>query len=159
MENQIPDQKREIDALVHEVPPSTVPLEKPQPPAIIPTNLIDQGRVLWSKESHEHAEDYEFGLSLGKYGDSIFSVEKFLKRLNLALPESIQHICSKADTSSENFRVHFDMLSSILSLIAKEFASKNLPATSTKSLVAIMHGFFESYVNERITKQQQKKEA
>lgn len=150
------EQKREIDALFHDAEPSSIPLQKPEPTPILPVTLVDQGTTLWSQESRGLLSDYEFGLSLGKFGENDLTTDKFFKRLREALIATVTRICNKENLSSEKFKLHFAIVDSILTLIAKEIENKKLSQYSVKTPIAVLHGFFESYINETISKKQRK---
>lgn len=146
--------KREIDELVHDIPSSQIELEKPIVPKILSTNMVENGKTLWSQESKELLSDFEYGLSAGKFGDNSFTTKKLLKRLKDCIDASIVRVYKNNNASSEGLKLHLQAIESIFMLLGKDIENSKLSQYNVKSLLAVMHGFLESYVQEVVTKKQ-----
>jgi hypothetical protein len=140
--------KKEIYNIIHDVPPSQIPLEKPQNIPIIIPNYIEPCRNYWGTISLELIDRYNYGENLGKYGNNTKTIELLYKRLSNAIIDIIKNECAKNHSSSEELQLHFDMINSIMILIGKTIQNKQLNKSNPETILASMQGFINSYINQ-----------
>lgn len=140
--------KRELDSLISEKPASSIPLEKLVISPPIQVDPIPISSTYWSNISHELLDRFNYGLSLGKFGNNNKTTEMLYKRLAQAIIEIIKNECAKENKSSEDLQLHFDAIFSIMIMIGRSVQAKNLTKSSPDTILASMHGFIESYIQQ-----------
>lgn len=138
----------ELEKKIKFVPSSTIPLDKPTEPIMKRIDLYTVNSEVWRQKSEELLADYKFGWNFGKYGDiTKVTTEMFFKRLAEVIVTMVTHECSKNDTSSESFESHFNVIKSIMDLIAKDLVSFKLKKHKVEALSAMLHGFVDSRIS------------
>ena len=144
-----PEDKREIDSLMHEIPASSIPIEKILPPEAKPKiDLSGINQEVWSGKSNSLLSDYKYGEALALYGKSELTNITFFKRFATAICSIISNECQKRGTGSESLKPYFLILENCLLLIAKEIDKKELKDQDVSSIIASLHGFISNY-NQR----------
>ena len=147
-----PDEKREIDALMHEIPASSIPVVKPQEkeaPIRLDSNAANVDT--WGSKSNRLLADYKYGEGLALYGDNDLTTHNFFKRLSGAICAIVSNEHQKAGMSSEVLKPHYAILDACFNLIAKEIEKKELKDYEVASIIASLHGFVTNY-NQRKAK-------
>ena len=140
-----------VDELMTVKPPSQIPLEKPPLPEKIEVNLTNYSGIYWSQISQELLNSYHQGRNFGKFGNNKKEIELFMNRFGSALVDSFKNECARANQSSEGFVVHFEILTGILALIARDLILRKVPQSCVENIVANLQGFMEEYAKQ-ITK-------
>jgi hypothetical protein len=134
-----------------EVKPTSITSERPVAAPPQKPNIYKNNSIIWQQKSESLLNDYKFGWNFGNYTDNKdLDVEQFFKRFSSAFITMLSNECTKEGKSSERFMSHFIILQSIMSLIARELMMMDLKGHDVKSLLAVMHGFIDSYVNMKI---------
>lgn len=135
-----------LDDLMKEKPASSIPLDIPEPPKPIEVNIQQWSRVFWGQKSNEMLSNYDFGVSLGKFGDNKKDVEQICLRFAKAIEEAVKHSLNSEDKSSEKLSLHFSVLNSIMCIIGKELKAMKLENDTELELISRLHGFIDQYV-------------
>ena len=107
--------------------------------------------IYWQQKSEELLTDYKVGWNLGKFGDnSKITTEKFLTRFESVFEESIKNLYRKEGKTVEKITLHFKILESIIFLLSNEVDKQQLKHMNPESIVAFMHGFVDSYIQNVI---------
>ena len=131
-----------------DVPSTSIPLEKSIEQSKIKIDFNKNSSLFWLQISEALFVDYKYGWNIGKYGNNgEIKTQELFKKLSECIITMITNECAKKGLSSENFMLHFEILQSILQLIAKEIENKKIPDYNPKSLFAVLHGFIESSVD------------
>ena len=147
----IPPNKTELDEIMHEVSPSSIPLEKPQPPApkVIP-NADEASLQAWANKSNELTEDYKYGRALAQFGENELTAQRFFKRLSTAICSTITNEYQKRGESTENLKPYYNILESCMLLLASEITKKGLKDFDVSSIIAAMQGFITNYNTRKV---------
>lgn len=152
-ENTYPPGESSIDELMHENtpsfiqrPPSSIPLQKPEPPIPVNVTLTANAEHFWINKANSLLSDYRYGKTLGTYGNNELTNQVFFDRLYNALTNCITNECKKQGVTSDSFQQHFQALEAILKILAKEIDIKSTKGYNTSALVASLHGFLTSYL-------------
>lgn len=148
--NNLEPVKHEIDDLISEKPASSVPLEKPITPTSITVDFLLPSKLWWSTRSLELTDRYNYGTNLGKFGNTTKSIEMLYKRLGDGIIDIIKNECAKNNKSAEDLQLHFEILSSIMIMIGKAVVNKQLVTSSPDTIIAGLHGYIESYIEQVI---------
>ena len=143
--------KSALDEIMHEVPASSIPLEKPQPetPKVIP-NLDEVSIQTWAGKSNELGEDYKYGKALAQFGNNELTVQRFFKRMALAICGTISNEYQKRGESAETLKPHYAILESCLLIMASEISKKGLKDFDVSSMIASMQGFITNYNAKKV---------
>ena len=134
--------------------PSQIPLQKPVETKPELLDLYKLNSTIWQRTSEELLSDYKTGWNLGKYGSGEkVSTEDFLNRLSTAIITSTTQQCNKEGKSTEIFASHFAIIKSVITLIAKDLHAMKLAKMDPRSLVAIIHGFIDSYISQKVVEE------
>lgn len=143
--------KSALDEIMHEIPASSIPLEKPQPPApkVIP-NIDEVSSQTWAGKSNELAEDYKYGRALAQFGENELTAQRFFKRLSLAICGTITNEYQKRGESTETLKPYYNILESCMLLLANEMTKKGLKDFDVSSVIATMQGFITNYNTRKV---------
>jgi hypothetical protein len=141
----------DLSKITKDVAPSTITLEKPTLPVYTKPEIYRTNSVIWQQKSEELLNDYKQGWNLGKYEDTKkFDIPILFNRLSSVIINSLVNEIGKEGKSSENLILHFNMLKSIMTLIARDFESVGLKKAKPQSLLAYLHGFVDSYIETKL---------
>jgi hypothetical protein len=141
----------DLSKITKDVSPSAIPLEKPVVVAQGKPEIYKSNSIVWQQKSEELLSDYKYGWNLGRYSDNkALNTSQFIKRFSSAIISMVSNECSKEGRSSEIFSSHFAILHSIMTLIARDLEALNLKKHKPQSLLAVMHGFIDSYIDMKI---------
>jgi len=150
--------KSDLDFITHEIAPSQIADQLPEISSFKTIDLVKDAEALWMQvisinSSSSLLTDYLDGVSLGKFGDSTkINSLLVIKRLFDALKQILINEYKKLSLSSESLRVHFEILNNIIILIIKDYESNVSKINNTKNIIAQLHGYMESFVNESVYK-------
>ena len=95
--------------------------------------------------THQLLSDYKYGENLAKYGENKISNQAFFDRFSDAICAIISNEFQKRGSGSENLKMHYNILESCLSLIAKEIDKNDLKDQDPYAIIASLHGFITNY--------------
>ncbi|MDD4110038.1 MAG: hypothetical protein PHS54_00630 [Clostridia bacterium] len=145
MNNEIPD-KQGLLALIKDAPSSSIPPErKPHEDEWQPPDINLQSREIWGKESNQLLDDYKFGESFAKFGESNLTTKMFLKRFSLAICTIISNEYQKRGVGAEEMLPLYKILESTFLLISKEIDKKDLKDFNILSIISSLQGFLNNY--------------
>lgn len=143
-------QLSDLEKITKDVGPSAIPLEKPIIPTVTRPEIYRNNSTIWQQRSEELLDDYKQGWNLGKYENSKrFDMHILFTKLSTVIINSLVHEFSKNGKSSESLILHFNMLKSIMLLIARDFEAVKLKNTKTHSILSYLHGFIDSLVETK----------
>ena len=124
----------------------SVPLVKP--PVVVRQDVPIGGtsRAFWSGKSQKLAEQYNYGISLGAFGNNAETITNMYKRLGEAIISSAKRQCNNESKSTEELSCHFTVISAIMDMLAKEMNKQELKGLTPADVIACLHGFIESFV-------------
>ena len=130
------------------VNPTTITPTAPVIPPNVNIDLYKASSLLWGQKSESKLADYKYGWQLGKFGTGrINTTNNFLAKISECIIAMITRECSKSNQSSESFSLQFKILESILLTLSKELDAKKLKDYEVASIMATLHGFIDSIVD------------
>lgn len=144
-EAQISDVVKE---LIKEKPASSIPVERPVEIIQAQVDPFTPSEAYWAQKSQELLTKYNYGKGLGKFGNNSKGIDMMFSRLAEAITETVKSECLSSAVSADELALHFKALSSIMILLAKELEKLKVDSITHENLLAIFHGFIESYLQE-----------
>ena len=142
---------RAIDELMQDIKPaSSIPITPPEPVKLVEVDPFKVSEQYWAQKSQNLLAKYKFGKGLGKFGNNRRELVLVFSRLVEALIEIIKFESSENSVSTEDLSLHFTAISSTMMLLARELEKKNVSTITCDNLLATLHGFIESYLQEVI---------
>jgi len=148
----------DLSKIIIEKNSSTIPLLKPIETEKPSVNLYNTNSIVWHNINDDLMNDYKFGWSFGQYGTGDKpSLEDFMKRLSSAIIAIFRNECSKNSKSTEIFISIFSILQNIITLLTEKMKEMNLIKHDSRSIIAGLHGFIDSYIALKIQQEEKRK--
>ena len=143
--NKMPD-KSELASLFKEVPASSIPIPKEVEILTRATpDIMIANQEAWANRSNRLLNDYKFGESYARFGDTDLTTRTFFRRFSSAITSIISNECQKRGQSAEDLKPLYNILDATLLLLTKEIEKKDLREFDILSIIASLQGFITTY--------------
>ena len=138
--------KSALEELFTEKSASSIPLPKEVVSQVkSPLNITTANHEVWASRSNRLLNDYKYGESLARFGDTDLTTRIFFKRLSNAICGTISNEYQKRGSSAEELKPLYNILDASMLLLAKEIEKKDLKEFEILAIIATLQGFITTY--------------
>ncbi len=141
----------DLDEITKTIPSSFIPLDKPVAAVNIKPELYRSNSVIWQQKSEALLNDYKTGWNIALYNDSTeITTEQLFAKLGSAIITSVSQEFNKVGQPSQSISEINALVQIALNMLGKALAGAQLRQHDSKSVLAFLHGFIDSYINQKV---------
>lgn len=138
-----------IDELFQNVPPSQIPIQKPQKIDNIQKNTTQHFNSIWNSQPITLFQNYTLGINASLYNDTKnLNISKFIPNLIATLKEIIKYQYQSNNSSTSHLNDQLNALESITNIITNTISNdlQNIPNLHL-NFIAALSGLIASYID------------